>query len=566
MERSIEQVTSEFHIDREPFSDQGVSGLFYPGAKRQQILDQLLHLTRYGPPLLMLTGAKGSGKSFLVSNLQQSLDNAVFDVVRFSADVLCDDLQLIEAIINGFDINVAAHAEPFVDALCRFCRESEAYSRTPLLVIDDAQNLSREAVALIKTLIEKAGPLGLRILLLIDTEQLDQMALFEVLTDMLDDQGQELQLPRLNRQEIADYLGYRMQTAGLGEVSFSAGQMDLIAMQSEGVIESINICARQILVNALPLGQAKPVKKSIPKLHWTASLVVLFLLVLSVLINEVLFDSDEVQSSAELAEVHDDQPLSVRPAGGNAQLMSESHANTADTKDETAADLEQAETESASSASTTEDAEVDYNYIEETPASTVSLGGKPARSEQDFEPASRVVNTQDADTPDQELFAPVALDQKVSPVVTGKVPGKPTAAHQQPADPNNKNEVVKRASKVTREAHERSEKPSKIRSQLTAREQWLLSLNPSHYTLQLLGVREEKAAQQFIAKYPSLKEIVYYQTRHKNKPWFVVVYGNFPDRGKAAKAIAGLPETIRKSKPWPRPIKQIQQEIKRHER
>jgi len=37
-----------------PFDDGDVEGLFFPGAGRQEALDQFVHLLRYGPSLLVL--------------------------------------------------------------------------------------------------------------------------------------------------------------------------------------------------------------------------------------------------------------------------------------------------------------------------------------------------------------------------------------------------------------------------------------------------------------------------------------------------------------------------------
>ena len=79
----------------------------------------------------------------------------------------------------------------------------------------------------------------------------------------------------------------------------------------------------------------------------------------------------------------------------------------------------------------------------------------------------------------------------------------------------------------------------------------------------MLGAREEASVQKFLAKYPSLKDIAYYKTRHRNKDWFVVVYGQFPSKESAKQALSKLPNSLQQSKPWPRPMADIQAEIRR---
>jgi len=97
----------------------------------------------------------------------------------------------------------------------------------------------------------------------------------------------------------------------------------------------------------------------------------------------------------------------------------------------------------------------------------------------------------------------------------------------------------------------------------TAREQWLLSLNPKQYTLQMIGARDEPAVQAFISQYPSLKQVAYYRTLYKGKDWFVVVFGQFSTKAEARLATASLPKKLVASKPWIRPLSQVQADIRK---
>jgi DamX protein len=100
-------------------------------------------------------------------------------------------------------------------------------------------------------------------------------------------------------------------------------------------------------------------------------------------------------------------------------------------------------------------------------------------------------------------------------------------------------------------------------TQFTQEESWLLSLNPEHFTLQLLGVRDEQAARDFLVGYPELEDLVFFKTLYRGKDWYVVVYGDFATRQAAATAVTQLPASLRDAKPWTRQLQQIQQEINR---
>ena len=48
-------------LSRDPFDNRGIEGLFYPGAGRQECVDQLLHLLRFSNQVLLVSGLEGQG-------------------------------------------------------------------------------------------------------------------------------------------------------------------------------------------------------------------------------------------------------------------------------------------------------------------------------------------------------------------------------------------------------------------------------------------------------------------------------------------------------------------------
>ena len=43
-----------YGLDRDPFAEAGVQGLFYPGGARQESIEQLQHLARFGDCVLLV--------------------------------------------------------------------------------------------------------------------------------------------------------------------------------------------------------------------------------------------------------------------------------------------------------------------------------------------------------------------------------------------------------------------------------------------------------------------------------------------------------------------------------
>ncbi|QJD59442.1 AAA family ATPase [Pseudomonas sp. gcc21] len=90
---------------------------------------------------------------------------------------------------------------------------------------------------------------------------------------------------------------------------------------------------------------------------------------------------------------------------------------------------------------------------------------------------------------------------------------------------------------------------------------WYRQQPSGSYALQLLGTRSEQAAADFVTRHSALSDLYYFETVHEGKPWFVVTQGAYAGRTQAQQAIAGLPEAVRKLKPWPRSMAGIQQSL-----
>ena len=83
---------------------------------------------------------------------------------------------------------------------------------------------------------------------------------------------------------------------------------------------------------------------------------------------------------------------------------------------------------------------------------------------------------------------------------------------------------------------------------------WLRRQDRSHYVIQLVGTRDAKAASKFLDEHKLGAEGAWFATSHENKPWYVVVYGIYPDNASARAAIKSLPEPLRNGSPWPRSV------------
>ncbi len=87
---------------------------------------------------------------------------------------------------------------------------------------------------------------------------------------------------------------------------------------------------------------------------------------------------------------------------------------------------------------------------------------------------------------------------------------------------------------------------------------------PSGFVVQLFGSYEAANADKFRRQWRDeiTGSLYLYETRHNNKPWFVVVAGVYGSRAEATAAVNALPRPLRDQSPWIRDISAVKQALR----
>lgn len=154
---------------------------------------------------------------------------------------------------------------------------------------------------------------------------------------------------------------------------------------------------------------------------------------------------------------------------------------------------------------------------------------------------------------DQEEAVPAgeaaqASDQEDS----APLPGDSSATEDSPqqAQPPAESEVPAEPQTQPEEAGQESTEAEPV----TNDDDWLESAPGSHYTLQLLGVRERKSVEDLVAELDNPERYRIVASTYDGKPWYVLVRGQYKDAEAAREAIQELPEKFGGQSPWPRTI------------
>ena len=117
-QEQFKQYLQFYEFERDPFSDAGISGLFFSGAGRRETVQSLLHYLRYGSSPVFLTGHSGSGKTTTLNALVGELESDV-DVAVVPSVLMMTPGQFLSAALQGFGIQQADNSNMDLPLLLR---------------------------------------------------------------------------------------------------------------------------------------------------------------------------------------------------------------------------------------------------------------------------------------------------------------------------------------------------------------------------------------------------------------------------------------------------------------
>ncbi|MGE4423610.1 MAG: XrtA/PEP-CTERM system-associated ATPase [Pseudodesulfovibrio sp.] len=200
---------------------------------------------------ILLSGEVGAGKTTLIRELiKRHLDNVTLAKIF---NTKADSQQLLTMINDDFGLETDGRSKAaLLRDLNEFLIDQYATGKRAVLIIDEAQNLSTDLLEEIRMLsnLETDGGKLLQIVLVGQPELRDTLNSPELLQ-----LRQRIQigchLKPLDREEVTEYIYYRMESAGNREaVVFEPGALDLIHELSRGVPRLINILCDYLLLDA----------------------------------------------------------------------------------------------------------------------------------------------------------------------------------------------------------------------------------------------------------------------------------------------------------------------------
>lgn len=496
--------------DFDPYAGDARSGVLPPLLPvQEQTLELVAHLAAYSDMLVVVSGPDGSGKTLLAQTLTERR-HAADDALLLTANNMLGMPALLQRIAAHWQIQLPQELPAARELIGREAQQRAEQGGHLLLVIDQAEQLDSETlndIAHFALLV----PQALSIVLFGQTgfEQALRGGPAQA-------QVQVQPLAPLNAAD-AQQLLQRVYSPGQA-LPLSEKEFAFILQQSQGWPGALLMHAGDYFIAAEAADAPRQVNAErkatggFPLLHIIAIAALLAALGVSLLYRQQEPAEDMVSEQPEPVDfLRGPLPGSV---SGNEPAAGQS------------ADAEVAPPEVLTL---------------DAPASA-SLPPVP-------EAPDNVANPDNASAPDYNFPAVAAVPAAPAPAAK---PQPPVTAAKAP---------VPVAPAVTKTAPVAAPAPV---AKAPAYDRSLLLDTPSGFVVQLFGSYEAANADKFRRQWRDeiIGSLYLYETRHNNKPWFVVVAGVYGSRAEATAAVNALPRPLRDQSPWIRDISAVKQALR----
>lgn len=233
-----------------PFSPTPDPKFLFQSARHREALAQLIYGVHERKGFIVLTGEIGTGKTTLLRTLLERLDKNTHVAYVHNSALSIEGL--LEYVLQDWGVksNATSHAQRLFE-LNEFLIEQHRQGLSPVLVIDEAQNLSIETLEAVRMLsnFETTHQKLIQILLVGQPELGDKLNAPE-LRQLKQRVGLRCHIAPLSPEETRLYVRHRLRIAGATDAGiFSDSAMQKIAEYSRGIPRVINIVSDHCLIS-----------------------------------------------------------------------------------------------------------------------------------------------------------------------------------------------------------------------------------------------------------------------------------------------------------------------------
>ena len=251
-----------YNFAEKPFQIVPNPGYLYKSPKHQNALTYLEYGLSENVGFILLTGEIGSGKTTLIQYILNKIGQDTEVAVIFNTNVSA--YQLLSMILNEFELPSQKFGKTTaLEILNQHLIQKYAEKKRVLLIIDEAQNLSPAVLEEVRMLsnLQTEDQVLLQIMLVGQPELISKLRKPKML-QFSQRIAVNFHLEGLNREEVGNYVSFRLDKAGGPRDLFTAEAVDMIHELSGGIPRSINLLCQAALVYGFADG-AETIDKNI---------------------------------------------------------------------------------------------------------------------------------------------------------------------------------------------------------------------------------------------------------------------------------------------------------------
>jgi len=244
-----------YKFKEDPFGITPDPDFFYPSKWHTEALQTMEYLLRKGEGFMLLTGDPGTGKTTLIRTFLKSFENELSPVVIYHSTL--NPVEFLKTLVKLIlKKEIQDSSEKMVDKielteiLTKELLIRKKSGMKNLVIIDEAQDLPDETLTEIKHLsnLETEKEKLIHFILLAQPyfESLLSKPRYAQLNQRI---SLKVKLTHFDKEEIENYIKFRLQRAGDTPVTFEKGAIKVIYKASKGIPRIINlICSRALMV------------------------------------------------------------------------------------------------------------------------------------------------------------------------------------------------------------------------------------------------------------------------------------------------------------------------------
>jgi len=240
-----------FGLSHFPFSTTPDPRFFFPSAKHREALACLLYTVEQRKGFALVSGEVGAGKSMLCRAALGRFDDRVDTALIVHTSLTPKQFMQAVCVELGMDIKGKSKFQ-LVQDIKAHLTECQQMQRTVVLIVDEAQNLTRDVLEEVRLLgnLETSSEKLIQILL-VGQPELRALIARPELRQLNQRITVKFHLGALSYEDMSGYIDHRVKVAGLDTPSlFDDDAKDALFNASGGVPRLVNVLCDQALLEA----------------------------------------------------------------------------------------------------------------------------------------------------------------------------------------------------------------------------------------------------------------------------------------------------------------------------